>query len=312
MKNWLTKKTAKYMLSTLSSQPTARYFPALSCMIAAVLWGILWYPLRLLEDMGIPGLWSILLIYSSALLFIIPVCWQKRSEFSKHKIEFILVGVFAGWTNLAFILAMLEGEVVRVLLLFYLSPVWAILLAIFILCERLTRAGLYALVLAMAGAILMLWKTDLDYQDGLSLADIYAITSGIAFAMTNIVVRKTGAVPIVLKMGSAYMGVIVLTLCGLLIAQLPLPEITFESGSLAFLAGFPVMFVMTFTAQYGVTYLPIQRSSVIFLLEIIAGAVSAALLADEIVRNIEYIGGVLIISAGLISVIKEKDHNITS
>ncbi len=300
------------MLSTLSSQPTARYFSALSCMVAAVLWGILWYPLRLLEDMGIPGLWSTLLIYCSALVFLIPVCWQKRSKFSKHKIEFIFVGVFAGWTNLAFILAMLEGEVVRVLLLFYLSPIWAILLAIFILRERLTRTGFYALALAMAGAILMLWKTDLDYQDGLSLADIYAITSGIAFAMTNIVVRKIGAVPIVIKMGSAYMGVIVLTLCGLLIAQLPLPEITYESGSLAFLVGFPVMFVMTFTAQYGVTYLPIQRSSVIFLLEIIAGAVSAALLTDEIVRNIEYIGGVLIISAGLISVIKEKDHNITS
>jgi drug/metabolite transporter (DMT)-like permease len=72
------------------------------------------------------------------------------------------------------------------------------------------------------------------------------------------------------------------------------------------------MLVMVWTAQYGVTYLPIQRSSVIFLLEIVAGAVSAAIWTDEIVRNIEYVGGILIISAGLISVINEKNHKISS
>ena len=32
------------------------------------------------------------------------------------------------------------------------------------------------------------------------------------------------------------------------------------------------MLIMTWSAQYGVTHLPIQSSSIIFLLEIIAGA----------------------------------------
>ena len=67
------------------------------------------------------------------------------------------------------------------------------------------------------------------------------------------------------------------------------------------------MLVMTWSAQYGVTYLPIQRSSVIFLLEIVAGAVSAALLTDEVVSTLEYVGGTLIISAGLVSVWQQKD-----
>lgn len=298
------------MLSTLTSQPASRHFPVLSCMVAAVLWGVLWYPLRLLQGMGIPGLWSTLIIYCSAMLFLFPVYWQRRTDFLSHKTEYILIGVFAGWTNLAFILAMLEGEVVRVLLLFYLSPVWAILLAFFILRERLTTTGLFALVLAMTGAILMLWDPDLIDINRISLADIYAITAGLAFAVTNVVVRKIGEVSVSMKMGSAWIGVIGLTFCGLAITQPPLPEITIHSGALAFLIGVPMMFVLTWTAQYGVTYLPIQRSSVIFLLEIVAGAVSAALLTDEIVSNIEYIGGVLIISAGLISVIKEKDNNI--
>lgn len=294
------------MPSAHSSQPTSQYFPALSCVVAAILWGVLWYPLRVLEDMGVPGLWSTLLIYSAALLFLFPVYWQRRSEFLTHKIEYILLGLFAGWANLAFILAMLEGEVVRVLVLFYLSPVWAIVLAIFILGERLTMTSLFALVLAMTGAVLMLWNPDLIDMNRVSLADIYAITSGMAFALTNVLVRKIGVVPIVMKMGSAWLGVVGLTLCGLAITQTPFPQITINSGALAFFMGFPMMFVLTWTAQYGVTHLPIQRSSVIFLLEIVAGAVSAALLTDEIVSHVEYVGGVLIISAGLISVIKKK------
>jgi len=300
------------MLSAMSSQPRSHYFPALACVVAAILWGLFWYPLRLLEEMGIPGLWSSLIIYSATMFFLVPVCWKGRTGFLKHKLEYILIGLFAGWTNLAFILAMLEGEVVRVLLLFYLSPVWAILLAVFILHERLTRVGFCSLVIAMVGGALMLWRPDLNFSKGISLADVYAITSGMAFAISNVVIRKMGPTPINLKIGACCIGVIVLTLCALVLVQLPVPDITFNSGLLALLTGFPCMLVMVWTAQYGVTYLPIQRSSVIFLLEIVAGAISAAIWTDEIVRNIEYVGGILIISAGLISVINEKNHNISS
>ncbi|MEM6998412.1 MAG: DMT family transporter [Pseudomonadota bacterium] len=291
----------------MASQPTSHYFPAMACATAAILWGVFWYPLRLLEGMGIHGLWSSLLIYSSASIFIIPAFWNKRSALIKNIYEYCLIGFFAGWTNLAFILAVLNGEVVRVLLLFYLSPIWAILLAVFILHERLTRIGFCSLLLAMIGAGLMLWHPDVDYKEGLGLVEFYAITSGMAFAITNIVVRKIGSTPIAVKIGTAWFGVIVLTILGLLFTQLPIPEISHKAGLLALFIGFPCMFIMTWTAQYGVTYLPIQRSSVIFLLEIVAGAISSAYLTNEIVTNIEYIGGVLIVSAGLISIIQEKD-----
>jgi drug/metabolite transporter (DMT)-like permease len=184
-------------------------------------------------------------------------------------------------------------------------------MAVIILRERLTLIGFCSLVLAMAGGALMLWQPDLDYSNGIGLADFYAISAGMAFAVTNIIVRKIGNTPFAVKIGVCWIGVLVLTVCGLLLAQLPVPEFSFKAGLLCFFIGFPLMLIMTWAAQYGVTYLPIQRSSVIFLLEIVAGAVSAAIWTDEIVRNIEYIGGVLIISAGLISIIKQKKQNST-
>ena len=296
------------MLTILSSQPTSQHFPALSCVVAAILWGILWYPMRFLEGMGLSGLWSTLIVFVTATLILLPNCLHLRAEFSKHKLDYVVLGIFAGWTNLAFILAVLEGEIVRVMLLFYLSPIWAILLSVLILNERITIKGFLALILAMVGAMLMLWDSKIIDITTISLADIYALTAGIAFAVNNVWIRKIGEVPIEMKMGISWLGVIGVTACAIVVTKTPVPEITLSSGTLAFFIGFPFMFLMTWTAQYGVTYLPIQRSSVIFLLEIVAGAVSAALLTNEIVSVNEYIGGVLIISAGLISVIKEKKH----
>jgi drug/metabolite transporter (DMT)-like permease len=53
---------------------------------------------------------------------------------------------------------------------------------------------------------------------------------------------------------------------------------------------------MTVLVQFGVTHLPVHRSAVIALIELVAGAVSQQLLTDEVVRPIEWAGGALIIA----------------
>ena len=289
-----------------SLQPQKTYAASLACVVAAILWGLFWYPLRLLEGMGWHGLWSALLLYCVACFAIAPPVWRGRDCLRQNGRDFALLGLFAGCANLAFILAVLEGEVVRVLLLFYLSPVWAVLLARVILRERLARAGALALVIAMAGAVLMLWRADIDPGRGLGAADLYALAAGLCFALSNIVVRKMAAAPLDLKIGAAYAGVIVLALIAIVLAGIAPPAVTFNSGLLVLVLGFPLMYVMMWTAQYGVTHLPIQRSSIIFLLEIVAGAVSAAWLTDETLTRREYLGGILVLSAGLLSVLGRK------
>jgi drug/metabolite transporter (DMT)-like permease len=53
--------------------------------------------------------------------------------------------------------------------------------------------------------------------------------------------------------------------------------------------------VMTVLVQYGVTHMPVHRSAVIALVELIAGAVSQQLLTDEVVTVREWVGGGLIV-----------------
>ncbi|MCS5623623.1 MAG: DMT family transporter, partial [Candidatus Marinimicrobia bacterium] len=277
-----------------------------ACLVAATLWGLYWIPLRYLENSGISGLWASLLIYVVAFFFVFPRFFKLRADFYTSKTLYILLAIFAGWTNLAFVLALLEGEVVRVMILFYLSPVWATLLAFFILNERLKKRNIMALVLAIAGVFLISWHPEIEFTKSFDRADFYAVTSGVAFAISNILVRKIGGLSHSVKMCSAWFGVMVLAGCGILLTQDSFPVVTLNNLLLIFVLGFPLMIIMTWTAQYAVSNLPIYLSSVLFLFEIIVGAISAVMLANEFITIIQFIGIIMILSAGLINTVTTK------
>ena len=65
----------------------------------------------------------------------------------------------------------------------------------------------------------------------------------------------------------------------------------------------------TLAVVYGVTHMPVQRSAVIMLFELVVGAASAWLLASEIVSIQEWIGGVLILTAAMIAILQEDKHD---
>ena len=281
----------------MSTKKNLMLLPVISCLIAATLWGVFWYPLRVLESMGIPGLWATLIIFLSALVPMWPLFWKQRHGLRSQRLLFVLIGIFAGWTNLAFILAMLEGHVVRVLLLFYLSPIWTLIFGFIFLHEGLSILARYSLLISFIGALVILWPLENNTLFQFDQVDLLSISSGIAFAAHNVVVRKIGDIPIVLKMGSAWIGVLLLTIAGLILSQAPPPEFSGASLALAIFVGCVCMSLMTYTAIYGVTHLPVHRSAAIMLFEVFVGAVSAALLTEEIITLREWTGGLLIIFA---------------
>jgi drug/metabolite transporter (DMT)-like permease len=274
----------------------AGILPYLACLVAATMWGLLWYPLRLLQEAGLPGIWATLVIYVSAIVVVLPR-WLHTRHIGVSMPLLMGIAVSAGWTNLAFILALLEGTVVRVLLLFYLSPLWAILLARVFLHETITWHSVLNLLLAGSGAVILLADKDLDLTRPVDLADGLAITAGMAFAVTNLLVRKIGDIPIISKMVPAWIGVLGLSLAGVMIAGVPLPVFSLYSVLLGAGVGIFGMVLMTYTAQYAVTHLPLQKSAVIFLFEVPVGAVSAAILSAETMTLLELLGGSLVLLA---------------
>ncbi len=277
------------------------WLPVGALLLGATLWGTLWYPLRLLESQGLGGLWSTLAIYAATLV-VAPWLLRGIGGVGRHRVAWLVaLAAASGWCNVAFILAVLDGTVMRVLLLFYLSPLWAVLLGHWLLGERIRPGAAVVLVLALAGAVIMLW----DPQTGLPwprmLSDWLALSSGFAFALNNVVIRRLDAVPLGVKTVVALAGVVVVALLGLLTTGLALPQASLAAWAGALLLGAVGMTLMTVVVQYGVTHLPIQRSSVILLFELVAGALSSYWLAGEVLRGPEWLGGVLIVAAAYVA-----------
>lgn len=271
--------------------------PVMGLLLAATLWGIFWYPLRLLEQQGLQGLWATLLIFSSALLVGLPVLWKQRAELARHPWLLLVIAIANGWCNTAFILAVLDGAVVRVLLLFYLSPLWTVILGRFILGERPSRLATVALAIAMIGAFITIWEPALGIPWPQGQADWLAISSGFAFALSNVLIRKVQAVPVAIKTVTSWIGVVFLSGLWISMVGAPVPDVGLNVLAAAFFIGILGVVLMSLAVQYGVTHMPAHRSSVILLFEVVVGAISAQLLTDEVVLPREWIGGTLIVLA---------------
>jgi len=290
-----------------SSMKTGSLLPVVVLLWAATFWGSVWYPLRLLEAAGLHGLWTTWIIFTSAAIQGLWLAWPRRSELLDQPGLLLMIALANGWLNTAFVLAILEGNVVRVLLLFYLSPLWSTVLAWLWLGERPSAAGITALVLAMGGAMLMLWNPSLGFPWPQSEADWLAISSGIGFSFSNVAVRRLRHLSSPLKAAVIWWGVVIVAGVWLVFKQMPWPQsISAMTWVGAVLLGGVGIFSATLSVVYGVARLPVHRSATILLFELVAGALSAQWLANEVVTSQEWIGGALILIAAYASVRNEN------
>ena len=280
--------------------------PVLGLLMASTLWGLIWYPLRLLEDQGLHGLWSTALMYCGTLIIAIPVLAKGWREWVDHPYLFFFMAIATGWTNIAFILAVLDGNVVRVLLLFYLSPLWATLLGVFFLGEQLSRRAIGILGIAMVGAVIMLWHESLGFPAPRDTADWMALSAGIAFAITNVLIHKLDRASIMVKTATGWLGVLFIAFILIIFTGQKLAVST-EVIAGAWLLGAIAMTLMNIAVVYGVTNMPVHRSAIILLFEIVVGAISSILLTNEVIQLREWIGGGLVMLAAYLTAIRQVE-----
>ncbi|MGB5337986.1 MAG: DMT family transporter [Gammaproteobacteria bacterium] len=284
-----------------TSSQENRLLPVISLLFTATLWGIVWYPLRLLEQQGLEGAWSALVSYGAALLVCSWVFARDRDALYGNALPLAALGLTAGWCNVAFIMAVLDGNVVRVLLLFYLSPFWAVVLGWFMLGEKLDSKSMVVFVIAVSGAMIMLWNSAVGLPWPQNSADWLAVSSGFAFALSNVYVRRMQTVGVWLKSASSWVGVVLVAVVWIMVQGAELPEVDTGIYAWAVVLGLCGFLVMTVCVQYGVTRMPVHRSAVILLFELVVGAVSSLLLTDEVVLIREWTGGVMIVTAAYIA-----------
>ena len=291
--------------------PLHPLFAVFTLLFAATMWGFIWYPLRLFAAQGVTGAWASALMYCGTMLIALPVLVKGWHELKQSPWLFLFMALATGWTNISFILAVLDGNVVRVVLLFYLSPLWATLLGFLFLGEQLSRRSLLILAIAMAGAVIMLWRESMAFPAPRDLSDWLALSSGIAFAITNVLIHKLDTASVMVKTAAGWVGVLILAFTLILFTDQPL------QGSATLIAkiillGLFVMALANVAVVYGVSHMPVHRSAIILLFEVVVSAISSIILTDEIIQLHEWTGGLLVILAAYLTATSQVEHRITS
>lgn len=275
--------------------------PVLGVAVSAIMWGLWWLPLRHLETLGLAGDWASVALYVAGALALAPLVITARLAGGGAWARAALVGILFGGALVMWNHALLTGEVVRVMLLFYLAPLWATVLGVLFLKERLGRARALALALGLAGAAVVL-----GIEDGLPLpreeADWMGLLSGMLFAAASLAARLDGGGRWKAHTFAAFaFAIAVAGAFALSLTPAPAPSASTLSAALPFLVMVTVLWYVPSIALllWGAGRLSPGRLAIILLLEIVAAAVSAALLADEPFGARHALGCVLIILAGL-------------
>ena len=283
--------------------------PVGALIVNAFVWGVSWWPLRELQSAGLHPLWSTVVMYCFALLVVLsikPMAWRGLAQYPQ--LWFLLLA--SGLTNVGFNWAVSISDVVRVLILFYLMPAWAVLLAWLVLKERPSSSAIVRLLLAFVGVMIVLIPTTTSADAStlsvhFSFADGLSLMGGFCFALTNVLLKKLGNTPSEARMFAMFMGGALLALIagGAGMTQgwvTALPTVTAywvwvaAALSLAFLLGNTAL-------QYGAARLPSSTTSVVMLTEVIFGSLSSVALGAAVLDTQTLLGGSLIVLAAVLA-----------
>ena len=286
--------------------------PALALVFNALVWGVSWWPLRALEQQGLHPLWATAIIF----LLSLTVLWWARPGAWRAMLTTPLLWLLAlasGLTNVGFNWAVTQGDVVRAVLLFYLMPVWVLLLAWPLLGERPDKRSLMRLALALVGLVIVLKTPDSPWPVPEGLSDWLAIVGGFCFALSNILLRLLKQTADESRVLAMFVGGVITAsgaaLVGMGFGVLAAPP-ALEANwvilavfvSLAFLAG-------NLALQYGAARLSASTTSLIMLSEVVFASLSAVWLGAGELTLRTLLGGLLILLAALWSALPQPKEN---
>jgi drug/metabolite transporter (DMT)-like permease len=273
---------------------------AAALLVNAFVWGVSWWPFRALQNQGLHPLWATALVYAFAVACVLlmrPAAWRAYAE---HPALWWLA-LASGLTNICFNWAVTAGDVVRVVLLFYLMPAWAVLLAWPILGEKPQPMALLRLALALAGVLLVLKHPDSAWPLPQSLTDYLALAGGLSFALVNIMLRKLQHTPSEARMigmfsGGALMAALVAMWGGAAgwVPGIPAVQAHWVAVALALALAF---LLSNLALQYGAARLRSSTTALVMLSEIVFASASSVLLGAASLEARTLWGGALILLA---------------
>lgn len=288
--------------------------PVLALVFNALVWGVSWWPLRQLQAMGVHPLWATSFIYGLAAAVVCLWRPQALGQLVRTPALWAIVAA-SGITNAAFNWAVGMGDVVRAVLLFYLMPLWSLVLARLLLREAVTAGAVLRAGLAVAGAALVLAGPGAgadavaasDVRQPELLADLLAVLAGLGFALNTVLLRRGAALPgegrsLAMFMGGAAVagGAAAFFSAGLspMVPGVAWPPVA--AAWVGCVAGLALVFLSSnLCLQYGAARLSATVTALIMPCEVVFAAVTAVGWGGAVLHAGVIAGGGLILVAAL-------------
>ena len=289
--------------------------PSLGIVCSAAAWGLFWIPIRAIEESGVPALWTGPVLFASVALIFLPFILMRWRTLYSAGPGLILTGLLSGTAFALYAVSLNLTDIVHALLLFYVSPIWSTILGVTLLRERLNINRIAALVLGLSGLAVVLGN-GFAFPWPRQIGDWFALTSGLCWAIASVRLFKGGNTLIFEKTFAFIMGGFVagagLALIGFDLEN-AIPTVTSIKHSWMWILCVAVLLLpVTWLTIWPTTVLSPARVGILFMTEALVGISSAAWLTDEPFGIKEITGTVLIMSAGVVEVLRNNNPNSNS
>lgn len=293
------------MIDRFSSQTLAKF----AALYAGLVYGLYWIPLRALEQAGLYEVLPALMFNLIPMILILPLIAWRWPRIRQAPLHFHLTGLVVGLSLVSYTNAFLYTDVVRVLILFYLTPVWGFLLARIFLGDLITPVRWLSILFGIGG-MLTIFGVEAGIPLPSNIGDWIALAAGILWAIASLMMLMGKESPIdyalwfFLWNGLAAIGV---TLLFFSQSDAAIPAFDVFLDVLPWMI--PLALVLIIPAGFAVIYGPTQLNpgivGVIFMVEIGVGAITASILTDEPFGLRELLGVAMITLAALIEPLRD-------
>ncbi len=280
---------------------------SIALVFGGMLWGLYWIPVRFFVDKGLTGPWPGMVMYVAALLVLSPFLWRMRLEIFQDWRGLIISGMFTGAAFSLFSISLVYTEVVRSILLFYLTPVWGTLLGRLFLGERLSPMRLLGLFSGLLGLVIVLGGEQIIPRPR-NAGDWLALISGMVWALGTLGLYRAGAVPVSGQVFAFLAGALVLSLVSLPFGSGPIFP-TGDGSSVLDVLPFALVSAlytlpMVFLTIWPATQLSPARVGLLLMSEVVVGLISAAIFSGEPFGLREATGAAFIVTAAVLEIIR--------
>lgn len=291
------------LMSRFSASP---HFASTTVFLAASLWGLYWMPLRWLGDHGLQGLMPVVIFNLPAFLVLgLVMAWRWRLT-QQTLARAFWIGLFSGLGMACYAAGLILAPVVRATMLFYLTPVWGTLIAIFWLRHHAGVSRWLAIVAGFAGLALLVAGGQGEIVP-LGIGDALGLASGLLWAIAATLILCQPQIPVISTAFFQFAFAVIGAACfsWALGAPASFADLrhTLSPGIIAVSLTFMATILGIFWAQ---KRLSAGRTGLLMMSEVVVAVGTASwFLPEERLDPLAWLGAALIVGACLVEVLSD-------